>query len=127
LETPEEMRANLLFVLWFGSRFQRLGALLVALALLSAPLPGLAADRSESAAYSGLTGIGASLCTLVYAPLKVAYAAGGAVISGFAWAWTLGETDVSGPILRAAVRGDYVVTPSHLEGRRDLRFVGPQY
>ena len=120
------MRGTLAPVIQPGSRYRRLGALLVALALLSAPLPGLA-EEPESAAYSGLTGVGASLCTLVYAPLKVAYAIGGSVISGFAWAWTLGETAVSGPILRAAVRGDYVVTPAHLEGRRDLHFVGPQY
>jgi len=109
-----------------GSRFRHLGALLVALALFSAPLPGLA-EEPESAAYTGLTGVGAAFCTLVYAPLKVAYALGGTVISGFAWAWTLGDTAVSGPILRSAVRGDYVVTPAHLEGRRDLHFVGPQY
>ena len=57
----------------------------------------------------------------------MAYALGGSVISGFAWAWTLGDTAAAGPILRSAVRGDYVVTPSHLEGRRDLHFVGPQY
>jgi hypothetical protein len=109
-----------------GSWFRRLGALLVTLALLSAPLPALA-EEEESTAYSGLTGVGAALCTLVYAPLKVAYALGGSVISGFAWAWTLGDTDVSGPILRSAVRGDYVVSPAHLEGRRDLEFVGSQY
>jgi hypothetical protein len=109
-----------------GSCFRGLGALLAALALLSTPLPGLA-DEPESAAYSGLTGVGAAICTLVYAPLKVAYALGGSVISGFAWAWTLGEKQVAGPILRSAVRGDYVVTPAHLEGRRDLHFVGRQY
>jgi hypothetical protein len=120
------MRGNLAPVIRPGSRFRRLGALLVALALLTAPLPGLA-EESESVAYSGLTGAGAALCTLVYGPLKVAYALGGTVISGFAWAWTLGDTDVSGPILRSAVRGDYVVAPAHLEGRRDLQFVGPQY
>ena len=122
------MRGNLPPVIRPGSRFRRLGALLVALALVTAPLPGVAEEaESESIAYSGLTGAGAALCTLVYSPLKVAYAVGGTVISGFAWAWTLGETDVSGPILRAAVRGDYVVTPEHLEGRRDLNFVGRQY
>jgi hypothetical protein len=120
------MRVTLRPVIRSGLRLRRLGALLIALALLAAPLPGLAQER-ESAAYSGLTGVGAALCTLVYAPLKVAYAIGGTVISGFAWAWTLGDTDVSGPILRSAVRGDYVVTPSHLEGRRDLHFVGSQY
>ena len=121
------MRVKLAPVIRSGSRFRRLGALLIALALLSAPLPGLAAEPPESAAYSGLTGAGAALCTLVYAPLKVAYALGGTVISGLAWAWTLGDTDVSGPILRSAVRGDYVVSPAHLEGRRDLHFVGSQY
>ena len=121
------MRGKLAPVMRSGSCFRCLGALLVALALLSAPLPGLAAEPPDSAAYSGLTGVGAALCTLVYGPLKVAYAIGGTVISGLAWAWTLGETDVSGPILRAAVRGDYVVSPAHLEGRRDLHFVGPQY
>ena len=120
------MRGKLAPVIRSGSRFRRLGALLIALALLSAPLPGLAGEP-ESAAYSGLTGVGAALCTLVYVPLKVAYAVGGSVISGLAWAWTLGDTDVSGPILRSAVRGDYVVSPAHLEGRRDLHFVGSQY
>ena len=120
------MRGKLAPVIRPGFRFQRLGALLVALALLCAPVPGLA-EEPESAAYSGLTGTGAAFCTLLYAPLKVAYAIGGTVISGLAWAWTLGDTDVSGPILRSAVRGDYVVSPAHLEGRRDLHFVGPQY
>ena len=105
--------------------FRRLGALLVALVVLSAPLPGLA-EETESAAYTGLTGVGAALCTLVYSPLKVAYALGGTVISGFAWVWTLGDTDVAGPILRSAVLGDYVVAPAHLEGRRGLQFVGSQ-
>ncbi len=120
------MRVNLAPVIRSGSRFRRLVALLVALAFLFAPLPGLA-EEPESVAYTGLTGVGAALCTLVYGPLKVAYAIGGTVISGLAWAWTLGDTDVSGPILRSAVRGDYVVAPAHLEGRRSLQFVGPQY
>jgi hypothetical protein len=99
---------------------------LVALALLAFPAPA-GAEEPPSAAYVALTGLGATLCTLVYAPTKLAYAAGGTLISGFAWLWTLGDRSVAGPILRSAVRGDYVVTPAHLEGRRGLEFVGSQY
>jgi hypothetical protein len=102
------------------------------LALLLAATPVLAHAQGEeqaqegSTAYTALVGAGAGVCTLVYAPVKIAYAIVGSVLSGLAWAWTAGDTDVSGPIFRAAVRGDYVVTPSHLEGRRTLQFVGPQ-
>lgn len=105
----------------------RPGTLLPLLVALALPPAAWAQEPAESSAYSAVTGIGAALCTLVYAPLKVTYAVGGTALSGLAWLWTLGDTDVSGPILRAAVRGDYVVTPAHLEGRRGLHFVGPQY
>ena len=66
----------------------------------------------------------AALCTLVYSPIKLTYAAGGLLISGLAWLWTAGDTGVAGPIFTASLRGDYVVTPAHLEGRRPLEFVG---
>lgn len=110
-------------------RAPRLAAAALGLLLLLAPSASQARDREEepSAAYTALTGIGATLCTLVYTPLKVVYAAGGTVLSGIAWAWTLGDTEVAGPIVRRSVRGDYVVTPRHLEGRDRLEFVGPRY
>ena len=38
--------------------------------------------------------------------------------------WTFGNTEVAGPLWRTTVAGDYVVTPAHLEGQRDLRFRG---
>ncbi len=96
--------------------------------LTSAAAQSASAQQSdESIAYSAVTGVGAALCTIVYVPLKVGYAVGGTVISGLAWVWTLGDTSISGPILRSAVQGDYVVTPAHLEGYRDLKFIGPQY
>lgn len=94
-----------------------LGALVVA-------APSSARAQDESLAYEGAVGVGAALCSLVYSPLKVAFAAGGVVIGSLAWLWTLGNSEVSGPIFTTAVRGDYVVTPSHLEGRRPLEFRG---
>jgi len=102
-----------------------LGSLVLGLAFLLGPAAARAEE--ESTAYSGLAGFGAAVCTLVYAPLKIVYAAGGMVISGLAYAWTVGDTRIAGPIFFSAVRGDYVVLPKHLEGRSDLEFVGPQY
>ncbi len=49
-----------------GAHSRRLGALVAALAVLVAALPAAAED---STAYTAVTGIGASLCTFVYAPL----------------------------------------------------------
>jgi len=101
-----------------------------ALALSGALLavPAAAQDQAEeSVAYEGLLGAGATLSSLVYCPLKLAYAVGGTVVSGLAWAWTLGDTGVSGPIFHSAVGGDYVVTPSHIDGRRQLHFIGRPY
>lgn len=94
---------------------------------LLAPLSAPAAQGDESTAYNAATGIGSTLCTLVYTPLKVVYAAGGSLVSGLAWMWTLGDKDIAGPILMSSVRGDYVVTPRNLEGRDKLVFVGPRY
>ena len=102
--------------------------LLLGLALTAAPLPAWAQDEApENNAYSGLVGIGAALGTLVYAPLKLTYALTGTLISGMAWVWSAGDGDVAGPILNAAIRGDYVILPAHLEGRRPLEFVGSGY
>ena len=95
--------------------------------LLLAPHPARAERGDESTGYNAMIGIGSTLCTLVYTPLKVVYAAGGSLISGLAWMWTLGDTEVAGPIFFTSIRGDYVVTPSNLEGRDELHFVGPYY
>lgn len=70
-------------------------------------------------------GVGSALSTLVYGPLKLVYAASGAVISAFAYLWTWGDTQVAGPIFSVAIGGDYVVTPAHLAGEQDLAFAGP--
>ena len=102
-------------------------ALQLAVALLATAPAARAQQDDESATYTGVVGVGSALCTLVYSPLKVAYAVSGAVVSGLAWMWTLGDTSISGPIFYSSLRGDYVVTPSHLAGQRELNFIGPTY
>ena len=86
-------------------------------------VPIAARADENSLAYNGIVGVGSVIGTLVYSPLKVAYAASGLVVSGLAWIWTLGDTSVSAPIYMATIGGDYVLLPSHLEGQQDLHFI----
>jgi len=96
--------------------------LVLATALTLAPVAARA-DEEKSLAYIGIVGVGSVICTLVYSPIKVAYAATGLVVSGLAWMWTMGDTNVSGQIYTNTIGGDYVLMPSHLERQRNPRFI----
>jgi len=98
---------------------------LVATSMLAAA-PALAED---STAKEGGLGMAAAITTLVYSPLKLVYAIGGPPASGLAWIFSGGDSSVARTVLTRSVRGTYVVTPEHLQGREELEFVGraPQY
>lgn len=99
---------------------------LLSLLIASAP-PAARAQHEEAPHPNAFAGAGAMLCTLVYSPLKIAYAASGTVVGGMAWVWSFGSRRVTRPIFTAALRGDYVVTPQHLTGERELKFRGRYY
>lgn len=106
----------------------RAGAALLALAACVAAGPAAAEElvskeTKETASHGGM-GAAAGLTSVVYAPLKVAYAAGGSVVAGLAYVLSGGDKEVAKPIFDASVRGDYVVTPQHMTGERELEFVG---
>lgn len=100
--------------------------LLLGVALSLLPLPA-AAEVPEPTAYSGAVGIGAALGTLIYAPLKLTYALTGSLIGGMAWIWTGGDSEVATPIVHSAIKGDYVISPAHIEGERPIEFHGSKY
>lgn len=95
-----------------------LAALALTVALCTAAAPAQAKDNDAA------TGAGAALCSLVYSPTKLAFAGLGTVVSGLAYLMTGFDGDVARPIFYSAVRGDYVITPAHIEGRRGVEFVG---
>ena len=64
------------------------------------------------------------LLTLPYGAAKVAYAIGGGVVGGLAWAMTGGKTEVAKSVWIPSMTGDYIVQPKHLTGQKPLRFVG---
>lgn len=102
----------------------------VLLACVVAIAIGAGPARAEDGAPSeaGL-GVAAAMCSLVYGPAKVVYASLGLIIGGVAWALSAGDPDVRDAVLTPAIRGDYVVTPAHLRGDRELEFIGrdPRY
>lgn len=91
----------------------------VALALAMAPAPAHAGRTSEA-----LLGTSCALLNLVYGPAKLTYAMVGGLVGGLAYAFSAGDAEVAGPILDSALRGDYALSPEHLQGRRELEFIG---
>jgi hypothetical protein len=96
------------------------------IALATGPVAAepIVSEETKQTASQGGMGAAAGLTSVVYAPLKVAYAAGGSVVAGLAYVLSGGDREVAKPIFDASVRGDYVVTPEHMTGERELEFIG---
>jgi hypothetical protein len=69
-------------------------------------------------------GMGAALASVFYIPMKVTYAGLGLLTGGLGFVLSGGRADVANNIIYPAVRGNYVVTPSHLKGTEPIYFVG---
>jgi hypothetical protein len=75
---------------------------------------------TEEAGY----GVGSALANVFYIPAKVTYAGLGLITGGLGFVLSGGRSDVANNIIYPAVRGNYVVTPSHLKGSEPIYFVG---
>ena len=104
-------------------------ALLLFVAITASPLYGQTVDTAnqppeqpvgEEAGY----GIGSALANVLYIPAKVTYAGLGLLTGGLGYVLSGGRTDVASNIIYPAIRGNYVVTPSHLKGTEPIYFVG---
>lgn len=112
-------------------------ALVLALSVGLAPLPAIAEELPQAqgptpqASELATTaedfgyGVGSVLSSLFYSPLKLTYAGLGLLTGGMGFVLSAGNADVANNIINPAVRGNYVVTPSHLKGEEALIFVGP--
>jgi hypothetical protein len=118
------------------TQFSKLLAFVLILALTLSPISSIAADSPATTEASPqgaepLTGeelgygVGSFVASLFYTPLKVTYAGLGLMAGGLGYLITAGRTDVAKNIVSPAVRGNYVVMPSHLKGEEPLIFVGP--
>ena len=98
-------------------------ALTVVLAVVLAPSSALAKEQGLSSE----AGVGAAsaLTSLIYGPVKIVYATRGVVIGGIAWGLAGGDGEEMSAVVTPAGRGDYVVTPAHLKGRKEGRLEDP--
>jgi hypothetical protein len=65
-----------------------------------------------------------ALATIVYFPLKAAFAIGGGIVGGLAYAFSGGSEQTAKNIWIPSMYGTYVITPEHLTGDRAVRFLG---
>ncbi len=106
-----------------GRFIRGLFALGLAAWVAAAPLAARAEESQDLGNEAGL-GAAAAFCTLFYSPAKLVYAGVGAFGAGLGWLLTAGDNEVAGRILNYSVRGDYVLTPAHLRGERQIAFIG---
>ncbi len=94
--------------------------------LSPSPAPQSTANGSskETAKELGL-GVGSVFASILYSPLKVTYAGLGLLTGGLSYVISGGRAQVANNIIYPAVRGNYVITPKHLQGKERVIFVGP--
>ncbi len=102
------------------SRVMGTALVAVVFALVFQPTAAIAGGSDEEVGIR----IGSGVASLFYTPAKLAYAGGGALIAGMAYAASGGDRSVAEPILNASVRGDYLVRPEHIRREKALEFVG---
>ena len=94
--------------------------------------PVLAQDPSTSSSPTGDastpsgvgTQIGAAVATILYFPFKAAFAIGGGVVGGLAYAFSGGSEKTAKDIWIPSIYGTYIITPEHLRGDKPVRFLG---
>jgi hypothetical protein len=68
--------------------------------------------------------VAAGFSTLLYLPLKLAFAIGGGIVGGLTYAFSGGNEKAAMPVWETSLYGTYIITPDHLQGNRPIRFLG---
>jgi hypothetical protein len=103
----------------------RIVVVLVALSVCLAPV-AWAADKNGDENPAADLGLGAAsfLCTVPYGAAKVAMALLGGIVGGFTYVLSGFDRRAADAVWYTTIEGDYIVTPDHLRGKKDLRFTG---
>lgn len=73
---------------------------------------------AESAWKEAGLGVASVVGSAIYSPVKIQYAALGAMTGAVAWVVTGGNTELARKIWEPALSGDYVITPQMLRGSK---------
>jgi len=100
-------------------------AVLVALSVCLSPVAWAAeTSNSENPASDIGFGVASFLCSVPYGAAKVALAIVGGVTGAFTYVLSGFDKKAADAVWYTTIEGDYVVTPDHLKGKKDLRFTG---
>jgi hypothetical protein len=91
---------------------------------IGTPVVSFAAEEESSPSNEAALGVGSFFLTLVYTPVKMAYAILGGIIGGFTYGLTGGDLETAQNVWEPSVYGTYIITPDHLKGNEPVRFVG---
>jgi hypothetical protein len=103
----------------------RIVVVLVALSVCLAPV-AWAAEKGNGDNPATDIGLGAAsfLCSVPYGAVKVAMALLGGIVGSFTYVLSGLDKRAADAVWYTTMEGDYVVTPDHLRGKKDLRFTG---
>ena len=88
------------------------------------PAPASTDSSEGGSASSAGMGAAAGLSSLLYFPLKAAFAIGGGLVGGLAYAFSGGNENAAKSIWTTSMYGTYFITPDHLRGDKPIRFLG---
>ena len=88
------------------------------------PQPPATGNTEGGNALSAGLQAAASGSTILYFPLKAAFAIGGGIVGGLAYAFSGGNEQAAKSIWDTSLRGTYYISPDHLQGNRPIRFLG---
>lgn len=85
--------------------------------------PSSQSTEGGSASGAGMQAA-AGFSTLLYLPLKLAFAISGGIVGGLTYVFTGGNEQAAKSVWTTSLYGTYIITPDHLEGNRPIRFLG---
>ena len=68
--------------------------------------------------------VAAGVSTLLYFPLKAAFAIGGGIVGGLTYVFSGFDESSAKKVWNTTLYGTYIITPEHLQGDRPIRFLG---
>jgi hypothetical protein len=81
-------------------------------------------DQQQGTASGAGMQAASAASTILYFPFKAAFAIGGGIVGGLAYAFSGGSEQTAKNIWIPSVYGTYLITPEHLTGERPVRFLG---
>ncbi len=102
----------------------RMVAVVVVLAVLLVPVAQAAEKNDDNPATDIGLGAASFFCSVPYGAVKVAVAILGGIVGSFTYVLSGLDRRAADAVWYTTMEGDYVVTPDHLRGKKDLRFTG---